>query len=173
MSTDNNKDFTSRAGTFMTVAAWVLLGLSLVMFFSSVLESQRNPNSQVTTSYIGEQREVVLQRNRFGHYVASGRINGQPVVFLVDTGATNVAIPERTALRLGLPKGRAFKARTANGLATAWDTHLDSISLGDITLSDIDASILANAGTEEILLGMSFLKQLELVQRGDKLTIRH
>jgi len=156
----------------MTVAGWIVFGVLLLVFFNNMLEKQHNPNDDLATVYTGEQREVVLQRNRFGHYVASGKINGHEVVFLVDTGATDVAIPEGTAERLGLKKGQGYKARTANGLATAWDTHLDSISIGEITLHDIDASILDNAGVGEILLGMSFLKHLEMVQRGDQLTIR-
>ncbi len=167
-----DKSFIDRAGTFMTVAGWLVFGVLLFMFFSNLLEKQNNPNQELTTVYRGEVREVVLQRNRAGHYVATGRINGQQVVFLVDTGATHVAIPESIANRLGLKKGPAFRARTANGIARAWATRLDSVSLGDITLYDVRASILDNAGTEEVLLGMSFLKQLELVQQGDALTIR-
>jgi aspartyl protease family protein len=171
-SSNDDNNFTRRAGTFMTVAGWIVFGILLVAFFNNMLEKQNNPNTDLATVYRGEQREVVLQRNKFGHYVASGQINGKDVVFLVDTGATDVAIPERTADRLGLKKGRAYRARTANGLATAYATRLDSIALGDIVLYDVDASILANAGTQEILLGMSFLKQMELIQKGRQLTIR-
>lgn len=174
MSEQNNREdsFINKAGTFMTVAGWIVFGILLVAFFSNLLDKQHNPNSELTTAYFGEQREVVLERNRFGHYVATGKINGQDVVFLVDTGATDVAIPEHTADRLGLNRGQAYRARTANGLATAYDTHLDSVSLGDIELRDVDASILVNSGMNEILLGMAFLKKLELVQKGNQLTVR-
>ncbi|MDQ1363425.1 MAG: aspartyl protease family protein, partial [Pseudomonadota bacterium] len=130
-----------------------------------------NPNPDVKTYVVGDRKEVVLQRNKYGHYVANGAINGQPVVFLVDTGASDVAIPEAVARRLGLEKGYAMQAHTANGMTTAYSTRLDSVSLGEITLTDIRGSILANAGTEEILLGMTFLKHLELSQKGNELRI--
>ncbi len=156
----------------MTVAGWILFGLLLFVFFNNLLEKQANPNQQVETVYRGDMREVVLQRNKFGHYVTSGRINGQEVVFLVDTGATHVAIPENIANRLGLKKGQSFRARTANGVTTAWFTRLDSVSIGDISLRDVKASILSNAGTDEVLLGMSFLKHFELAQKGNTLMIR-
>lgn len=171
-SNNQNDNFIGKAGTFMTVAGWIVFGTLLVLFFNNLLEKQHNPNTELSTAYHGEQREVVLERNRYGHYVATGKINGQDVVFLVDTGATDVAIPEQTARKLGLQKGASYKARTANGLATVWDTHLNSVSLGDIVLYDVDASILGNSGTQEILLGMAFLKHLELIQKGNQLTVR-
>ena len=172
MPDKDNRSFIERAGTIMTVAGWLLFGVLLFVFFNNLLEKQRNPNQDVATVYRGDVREVVLQRNKYGHYVTSGKINGQDVVFLVDTGATDVAIPEATANRLGLTRGPAFRARTANGITRAWRTRLASVSVGEITLYDVRASILDNAGTEEVLLGMSFLKQLELIQKGDSLTLR-
>ncbi len=156
----------------MTVAGWLLFGVLLFVFFNNLLEKQRNPNQDVATVYRGDVREVVLQRNKYGHYVTSGKINGKEVVFLVDTGATNIAIPENTARRLGLKKGQSFLAQTANGVTKAWFTRLDSVSIGEITLTDVRASILSNAGTDEVLLGMSFLKHIELQQQGDRLTLR-
>ncbi len=172
MTDKDNRSFIERAGAIMTVAGWLLFGVLLFIFFNNLLEKQRNPNQDVATVYRGDVREVVLQRNKYGHYVTSGKINGQEVVFLVDTGATNIAIPESTARRLGLKKGQSFLAQTANGVTKAWFTRLDSVSIGEITLTDVRASILSNAGTDEVLLGMSFLKHVELQQQGDRLTLR-
>ncbi len=172
MTDKDNRSFIERAGTIMTVAGWLLFGVLLFVFFNNLLEKQRNPNQDVATVYRGDVREVVLQRNKYGHYVTSGKINGQEVVFLVDTGATDIAIPESTARRLGLKKGQSFLAQTANGVTKAWFTRLDSVSIGEITLTDVRASILSNAGTDEVLLGMSFLKHIELQQQGDRLTLR-
>ncbi len=173
MRPDPNQDsFVSKAGTIMTVAGWIVFGVLLFAFFNNLLEKQRNPNQDVATVYRGDVREVVLQRNKFGHYVASGKINGREVLFLVDTGATDIAISESTARRLGLKKGQSFLAQTANGVTKAWFTRLDSVSIGDIALRDVKASILSNAGTDEVLLGMSFLKHIELQQQGDRLTLR-
>lgn len=160
-----------RASAWMIIGGWILFFLLLFMLFNKIINNMNNPNARVETSSVDGRKEVVLQRNKYGHYVATGAINGQPVVFLVDTGASDIAIPEATALKLGLEKGYAFQAQTANGIATAYSTRLDSVSLGEITLTDMKGSILANAGTEEILLGMTFLKHLELSQKGNELRL--
>ena len=174
MSPQNNNDdetFSRRASAGMIIVGWIIFFLLLTLLFSKLIDNMNNPNAAVETSTVNGRKQIVLQRNEYGHYVATGAINGQPVVFLVDTGATDVAIPEATAQRLGLKKGHAFPTQTANGTGMAFSTQLDSVSLGEITLMDIRGSILANAGTEEILLGMSFLKHLELNQKGDELRL--
>ena len=168
---DQDSSYTRSATAWMTIAVWIIFFLMLFFFFSKLMSKMNNPNDSVATRYVDGHKEVVLQRNQYGHYVASGAINGQAVVFLVDTGATDVAIPEDIANKLGLKKGFAFQAQTANGLTMAYSTRLDTVSLGDISLNDIRGSILSNAGTEEILLGMAFLKHLELNQKGDQLTL--
>ena len=115
---------------------------------------------------------VALQRNRAGHYVASGRINGEPVVFLVDTGATDVALPLDLARRLDLPLRAGGMSRTANGNVRTWSTRLDSVDLGGLTARGVRASVLPNIPGDEVLLGMSYLKRFELIQRGNTLTLR-
>ena len=115
---------------------------------------------------------MVLKRNRAGHYVASGRINGEPVVFLVDTGATDVALPLSLAHRLGLTLGAERVSKTANGNVRTWSTRLDSVGLGGLTARGVSAAVMPNMPGEEVLLGMSFLKRFELLQRGKTLTLR-
>ena len=109
--------------------------------------------------------------NRSGHYLANGKINGHPVVFLLDTGATDVALPEKLANRIGLEKGYESRAQTANGITKSYLTLLRDVSLGDIRLHGIRASILPGMKGNQVLLGMSFLKQLEMRQKGDTLTL--
>ncbi len=160
-------------GLGMMIMAWlVLLGFGVV-FFGDVLERQFNPNQQLETRYSAEgMREVVLQRNRFGHYVTAGSINGKPVTFMLDTGATGVAIPEAVAQRLQIPRGRPYRTQTANGLSTSYAATLDSVAVGEIELRDVQAGIAPGLLMEEILLGMSFLKHIEFTQRGDTLILR-
>jgi len=114
----------------------------------------------------------VLQRNRFGHYVANGRINGEPVVFLVDTGTTDVALPLQVARRLRIPLGQPHMAKTANGNIRIWSARLDSVDLGGLTARQALVSVLLNMPGEEVLLGMSYLKRFDLLQRGNTLTLR-
>lgn len=169
-------DFISHAGTMMTVAAWLIFLAFLFGIFDYFVEKRINPNQNIATAEYqvngALQREITLTRNVYGHYVSSGTINNEDVVFLLDTGATQVAIPEKVANRLGLEKRRATMIKTANGNTRAYQTHLDSVALGDIRLYDLNATILENMSGEEILLGMNFLKHFEIVQKGKILTIK-
>lgn len=157
----------------MTIAAWVSALALLTLLFSDLLERQENPNRNLQ-ALVGPDGApgVVLERNRAGHYVADGRINDQPVTFLLDTGATEVAIPATVARRIGLERGRPQLSRTAGGDVMTWSTLLRSVDLGGIRLYTIPATILPDLAGEQVLLGMSYLKRLELVQRGDTLTLR-
>ena len=95
---DNDVREQKRMGTTMQVLAWVVLLALGVFYFSDLLDKQYNPNQSLQTGFVeGGVREVVLQRNKFGHYVTSGMINGKPVTFMLDTGATGVAIPDALA----------------------------------------------------------------------------
>lgn len=160
-------------GLGMQVLAWlVFLGLG-VFYFSDVLEKQYNPNRSLETRHTAQGLiEVVLQRNRQGHYVTSGGINGLPVTFILDTGATGVAIPADVAQRLGLQRGRAFSTQTANGMSVSYAVKLEQVSVGGIALEDVPASITPGLTTNEVLLGMSFLKHIEFTQRGNQLILR-
>ena len=124
----------------MQAIAWVIFMVLLVFFFNDLLGKRENPNQSVSTQYHQDGvREVVLQRTRAGHYVVSGAINGQPVVFMLDTGATGVAIPDAVAKRIGIKRGQPFLTRTANGVSTSYAALLDSVSVGDIYLRDVRA----------------------------------
>jgi aspartyl protease family protein len=161
-----------RWGKIMVGAMWLLLLGLLTLFFNNFLDKQHNPNQQIASVQRGGQQEVILQRNKYGHYVASGMINQQAVVFMLDTGASDISIPENVAKRLGLQRGRAVSYQTANGPAINYATQLDAVSLGNITLYNLPASINPNVNHEDILLGMSFLKHLEFSQKGNTLTLR-
>ena len=167
------KAFSDRSGRVMIWIAWLGFAGLLTWMFDAFLANRYNPNQRVE-SVISENQavEVILQRNRAGHYIADGKINNQAATFLLDTGATNVIVPGELARRLALPRGRAHYAQTANGTITNYSTVLDSVSLGNLTLNRVRASINPKMRGHEVLLGMSFLKQLELVQRGEQLTIR-
>jgi aspartyl protease family protein len=160
-------------GTFMIAMMWILLLIMLVYLFEDVIEQKVNPNQTVNTLYVGQNiREVTLQRNYHGHYVTNGQINGQQVVFMLDTGATGVAIPEHLSRNLNLKKGAGIEMYTANGRATGYMTTIDLIGVGEIELENVRAVINPNDKSEMILLGMSFLKEIEFTQRGDELILR-
>lgn len=169
---NHQRDFISRAGTIMTFAAWLIFLVILFGIFDYSTSQRNNPNQSIVTAINGLNKEVTLQRNAYGHYVSNGTINNQAVTFLLDTGATEIAIPEHLANRIGLIKGRDFIVKTANGNVKAYRTHLNSAAIGDIARYDINATILTSMPGNEILLGMNFLKHFEITQKGKYLTIR-
>jgi clan AA aspartic protease (TIGR02281 family) len=117
--------------------------------------------------------ELLLHRHGSGHFVHEGRINGTAVQFLVDTGATTVAIPESLAHTLQLPRGPGRAVMTAAGTTPGYLTKLDRIEIGSLALQDVDAIVLpAMDAGGQALLGMSFLAEFELLQRRDTLIIR-
>lgn len=169
---DERKDFSSRAGTFMLAAAWIIFFIFLFYLFDYSILQRNNPNQNIVTVADGYNKEIVLQRNVHGHYVANGTINYREVTFLLDTGATDIAVPESLANKIGLRKGYAITVKTANGNVKAYRTQLESVAIGDIVLYDLNATILSNMQGEEALLGMNFLKHFEITQKGKTLTIK-
>ena len=161
-----------RINVIMQTLAWLSFMVLGVLFFGDQLEAQYNPNRSVETHQNADTTEVRLQRNRLGHYVTAGTINNRPVTFLLDTGATGVAIGTAMANELGLKRGRRIATRTANGIAASFLTTLDTVSVGGISVQNVDATIAPGLRGEEILLGMSFLKNIEFAQRGDTLILR-
>lgn len=161
-------------GQGMLIVCFALGLAALTLFFDGRLESQLNPNRRPQHSEGADgAREVVLRRNRQGHYVSGGEINGVPVTFLLDTGATDVAIPAEVARKARLARGPAGRASTANGTVTVWSTEVDELVLGNIVLNDVAASITPSMEGDTILLGMSALRRVEFSQRGASLTLRH
>lgn len=156
-----------RAGTLMIALGWVLLAGLIWWGFEQYL----NPNAglaRITAS----SGEVVLKRGPDGHYRAPGQIDGQAVDFLVDTGATVVAIPEPVGRRLGLGRGVAERVHTANGAAVAYRTRLDRVNLGGAEAADVAAHLVPGMTGDEVLLGMSFLSRFEIAMKGDEMRIR-
>jgi aspartyl protease family protein len=163
---------TKKLGMMFTASGWVLGFLLLALIFSKVVDYQSNPNQSVATSQSSQFKEIVLERNRYGHYVFDGEINGKSVTFLVDTGATEISIPANLQTYLQLKAGRSFSVSTANGVVSVYSTRLVELKLGEILLTDIKAHLNPGLPDDQILLGMNVLKNMELVQRGDTLIIR-
>jgi len=162
------KDPTTQVGQRMLVLAWIIIIISLTYYFHEPIPNR----SQFFSEHAIEETGVaVIEGNRRGHYYSYGTINNQEVVFFVDTGATTVSVPQHIARQLKLKKGMPVEMSTANGIVTAYLTHIDELTIGGIALYDIDATINPGMESDEILLGMSALKQLEFSQSGNTLTL--
>lgn len=116
---------------------------------------------------------VTLTADTQGHYVTMGQVNGGTVQFLVDTGATSIALPSADARRLGINylNGQRGFTQTANGRAAAYRVTLDTVKVGDITLHAVEAVVLEGEGLKIALLGMSFLNRTEMKRDGQALTL--
>lgn len=161
-----------KAGLWMLSLAWIAGLILASRFFADWEQKAYNPNTQPISRHQGAWVEVVLRANAQGHFFSTGRINNQAVVFLLDTGATDVAIPMSLSRTLGLEPQEAQSIRTANGIITGRRTHIDRLSLGDIVLRDVRAILIPDVKDQSILLGMSALKQLEFTQRDGTLVLR-
>ncbi len=166
-------DPTNKIAKIFVWLAWLIaLGL-LMYFFQGVLDKQYNPNSQPEMRLTdGGKAEVTLLQNRQGHYVSQGTIDGIPVTFLLDTGATEVSIPAHIADKLNLSSQGNYRVQTANGSITVYKTQIEQLSLGNIFLYNVAAHINPAMKSDEILLGMSALKRVEFRQTGKQLILR-
>ncbi|QBY04843.1 TIGR02281 family clan AA aspartic protease [Thalassotalea sp. HSM 43] len=165
-------DHSKKMGKTMMWIAWGLFFALMIWFFQGALDKQHNPNQrpQLNLTQDGK-NEVTLKRNRYGHYLSPGNINGSEVLFLLDTGATNVSIPANVAQDLNLPVLGTHYVQTANGSVKVQRTEIEQLSIGNIILYNVAANINPGMDTAEILLGMSALKQLEFKQSGQYLTL--
>jgi aspartyl protease family protein len=150
------------------VASLLVLGL-FYLYFETSLEARNNPNRQLQ---VAPGSELVLKRSRDGHYVFPGTINGRPVTFLLDTGATLVSVPAHLAGELGLKAGAHQRSITANGTVATRATRVDALAFGPFDLRGVPASLNPGMADDQVLLGMSVLKHLEFTQRGDTLILR-
>lgn len=112
-----------------------------------------------------------------GHnmYPVVGSINGYPVNFLVDTGATSIAMNSREARRLGIDyavEGEPAVSQTASGLVKAWMVNLKRVKVGDIELRNVRAAVLEGNFPTNVLLGMSFLGRLDIRREQGVLELR-
>jgi len=166
-------DSTNKMAKIFVWLAWIIALALLMFFFQESLDKQFNPNSQpeMRLTDMGK-AEVVLVQNKQGHYVARGTINDMPVTFLLDTGATQVSIPAHIADKLNLSTLGNYRVQTANGSVTVYKTQLDQLSIGNILLYNVAAHINPAMKADEILLGMSALKQLDFHQTGKQLILR-
>jgi aspartyl protease family protein len=117
--------------------------------------------------------QATLAADARGHYMATGQINGQSVRFLVDTGASMISMNASEAKRLGVNylKGQRGYAQTANGPATVYKVRLDTVRVGDISVTDVDALVHDGNALPLVLLGMSFLNRMEMRQDGQTMTL--
>ena len=117
-------------------------------------------------------QSVTLSVGAGGHFMADGLINGGAVRFVVDTGATAIALPASDASRLGIDyhKGTRAVTQTANGQAPVYVVRLNSVRIGGIELQDVEAVVIEQ-GLNIALLGNTFLNRVEMRREGGTMTL--
>ena len=150
----------------------VLIG-ALWWALNGVMERRAHPNRGLTAQSAAQ--PMLLRRSLDGHYRAPGTINGQPVRFFVDTGATTVVVSSALADRLGLARGRRITVYTAAGPRRAYTTRFKHVTLGSIRIDNVRGSIVPDMrgnDADDVLLGMSFLGHLDMRFRDGELVLR-
>lgn len=120
----------------------------------------------------GGSQRVVLVADARGHFVQQGQINGQLMEFMVDTGASTIALGQAQAQRLGLDyrSGPPVRINTANGIAQGWRLRLDSVRLGDVQVFGVDA-IVTSQPMPYVLLGNNFLNYFQMTRSPDQMVL--
>ncbi|WP_431129094.1 retropepsin-like aspartic protease family protein [Variovorax paradoxus] len=115
---------------------------------------------------------IVLPADSRGHFMTQGAINGRPVTFMLDTGATSIALSAADAQRIGLDysKGQRVQMNTANGVSSGYKLRLQSVRVGDVEVYDIDA-IVSPQPMPFVLLGNSFINRFSMRRDADQMVL--
>ena len=141
----------------------VLLGIAYV-----VIDGQIKPKVATVSD---STTQVEIPRSRDGHFYVAGTINGQALTFMVDTGASTVAINQALAQRLGLPPGRTVNIGTAGGMTQGMEIAGMTLRIGGMTINKVRIVVLPNM-PGEALLGQNVLRHLDVIQTADHMLLR-
>ncbi|NOQ16700.1 MAG: TIGR02281 family clan AA aspartic protease [Methyloprofundus sp.] len=122
-----------------------------------------------TDPIISTETGIIISADRRGHYSGVGMINQQKMEFMIDTGATLVAVPSKLAKQVGLQFGMPVISNTAAGRVRAYQTSIPTLQLGSITLKNTHAVILEKL--DQVLIGMTVLKKFKVTQFDGKMAI--
>jgi len=131
--------------------------------------------SAVSTQFT--QREIISEQviaDKYGMFRAHGSINGQSIKFLIDTGASSVAMSAREARKLGIQyrlNGSPIKTNTASGVANGWALNLDNVRLGQLVEKNVRGTVIDGDYPYQVLLGMTFLNRMKVDKEGNKMVI--
>jgi aspartyl protease family protein len=140
---------------------------------TSKVEPPKSVDALATGSFTMRSSSVVI-RSKGGHFSADGRVDGRPIVFVVDTGASHITIRESEAARLGYqprPRDYVVQVHTANGEGRAARIELDRVQIGDISVLDVPALVVPDAALNVNLLGMSFLSRVKWTHERGQLVL--
>lgn len=170
----NNNNIESndrRLGAIFLIVGWIIaIGLVVILVNFSLFGTKE---PMISSSQVGTQ--ITILRDNDSHFRLKGTINNIPVTFLLDTGASSVAVSDELANRAGLDPKAQLTAETANGSAVGYFTVIDTIVLGTVELNNVNAVIVPNMSSDQALLGMNVLRRFQINQTENTmvLTVPH
>ena len=160
---------TARLGAFAIAAVWLAVAGVLYLVFDR-MEQNRQASLK---PYALSSGDLVIPRQRDGHFHVEGEVNRQPVRFLVDTGASHVSVSQALATQAGLPAGQNITLHTANGQRPGQLVRSVPVRAGHLVLNDASVTVgLVGMPPEQALLGQAFLKHFDVEIRRDEMVLR-
>jgi aspartyl protease family protein len=160
---------TARLGALVIAAVWLAVAGVLYLVFDRI-EQKRQASFK---PYALSSGDLVIPRQRDGHFHVEGEVNQQPVTFLVDTGARHVSVSQALATEAGLPSGQDITLNTANGQRPGQLVRGVPVRVGHLVLNDASVTVgLSGLRPEQALLGQAFLKHFDVEIRRDEMVIR-
>lgn len=150
----------------MFILAWLMIfGLLLVFFYF-------HQQATMTRSEEIKHGKLIITADRQGHYRIKGQINQIPVDFLVDTGATMVAISKPLADKMNLSGRYPIAMNTAAGTVNGYLTRIDTLSFGNFQFNNVKAVIMGQGNDDLVLLGMNILSEFKIYQDNNQLILQ-
>lgn len=152
-------------GHIVALTIWIIISTAIYLYF----DARQKPTIAVASADLAS-GQIIIPRSIDGHYYVRGAINGHPVDFMVDTGASIVSISHDIALITGLPGGIPANFLTANGTVMGRIVSGQAIEAGGIVVEGLNIGI--GVGGNIALLGQNFLRKVDVLQSGDKMVLR-
>ena len=170
----NGQRQTLKAGETHSGVTLIEADARVALFEINGKKHELGVSQRISSSYVQpEERQVTIKRDSRLQYNTTASINGIGTPVLVDTGANLVAMSSQTATRLGVDytAGMASKVETASGLTNSWIVTLRSVDVGGIAVENVRASVIEGDYPSSVLLGMSYLRHVEMRESGGVLML--
>lgn len=156
-------------GHITALAMWLVL-FGVMYWF---LDAKMQPQVATVTSLDMARGEVIIPRSRDGHYYVDGAINGRPLTFMVDTGASTVVVSADLAAKIGLARGMSTPFKTAGGMVWGEMVSDQAIEAGGLQLKGLRVGVVKQMDQRDYaLLGQNFLRHIDVIQSGDQMVLR-
>lgn len=155
------------SGHLFAAVVWVCMAGAVYL----AIDARLAPTVAGGAAPDGQPGEIVIPRSRDGHYYVAGTIAGHPVTFMVDTGATVVAVSADVARRAGFPPGEPARFSTAGGVVEGETVSGLAVTAAGIRVEPLRVAVQSSLPAQA-LLGQNFLRHVDVIQSGDRMTLR-